>query len=257
MKRERTLPRLIIWADPRRSPSRAIVAALAAGFAFLASACQPPVPAASAPTHESTLGSATSAHPIPLAASPTSPAAPDSAAVPSPVAVDQIEGACPAEGNLLGDEGFTSDLEGWGARYGLLRHTVRTYVGEPGAALLVTSHAGPDGGMLAVAGRCLDLDPGATSQSVTLETYLLAMPETESVSLSVFFHREVGCRGEVLEVVGPPVVTSDSGWTLVTQSFTIPRGAAAADLVVRAVSQSDSGRALFDRVCAYWVPNPN
>ena len=254
MKGERTLPRLITRADPRRSPGRAMVAALAVGFVLLAGACQPPVPAASAPTHESALGSATSTHPIPLTASPTSPAAPDLTALPSPVAVDQIEGACPAEGNLLGGGGFTSDLEGWGARYGLLRHTVKTYVGEPGAALLVTSHAGPDGGNLAVAGRCLDLNPGVAGQTVTLEAYLLSMPETESVSLSVFFHRELGCRGDVLDVVGPPVVTSDSGWTFVTQSFSIPRGAAAADFVVRAVSQSDSGRALLDRACAYPVP---
>jgi hypothetical protein len=152
---------------------------------------------------------------------------------------------------LLAGGGFETGLEGWEARYGLLRHTVKTYAGEPGAALLVTSDAAPDGGRLAVAGRCLDLDPGLAGQVLIVEAYLLAMPETEGVALSVFLHPEAGCHGEILDVNGPPGVTSETGWTFVTVSLPIPQGTAAADFVVRAVSLSGSGRALVDRVCAY------
>ena len=176
------------------------------------------------------------------------------AVFPPPLKVGELEGECAAGGELLHEWGFASGLEGWEARIGSLRHTVKTFAGEPGAALLVTSETSPDGGNLAVAGDCLDLDPAAATHALRLEAYLLAMPEIESVSLSVFFHSQVSCRGEVLDVAGPPAAMPASGWTFVSASSPVPPGAASADFVVRAASQSASGRALVDRVCACYQP---
>jgi len=246
----------VLPAGPGFRAERTCEAAiLCLGLAILLSGCRPSTSATPVPTRELSLASATSTRPPDATSTPAVTVSPSLTALPSPLAVDQLEGECPADGNLLGSGGFASDLEGWRARNGLLRHTVKTYAGEPGAAMLVTSATGADGGKLAVAGRCVDLELGATSQSMVVQAYLLAMPETERVEFSIFFHSEAGCRGEVLDVLGPPAATYDSGWTFVSTDFSVPPGSAAADFVVRAFSQSESGRALVDRVCAYAVPD--
>lgn len=234
----------------RRQRAHAAVI-LAACLVTLLSGCRPS--AASTPK-PAALVLATSSRPpaAPSTSTPSISEAPSLAALPAPLPIDQLEGTCPLERNLVQNGEFEESLEGWAARYGALRHTLKTYTGGPGAGLLVTSTTGPDGGKLALAGQCIDLVDGAGGpQALTVEAYLAALPETESVSLSVFFHAGAGCTGEVLQVVGPPTVTADSSWTFATGDFAIPPEAAAADVVIRAVSQTSLGRALIDRLCAY------
>lgn len=256
MKIALTIRGRVLPAGPGCRTGRTCEAAtVCLGLVILLSGCRPSTSATTVPPRELSFASATSTRPAGATSTPAVTVSPALARLPSPIPVDQLEGECPADGDLLGGGGFASDLEGWRARIGLLRHTAKTYAGEPGAAMLVTSATGADGGKLAVAGRCVDLELGIASQSMVVQAYLLAMHETEWVELSIFFHSEAGCRGEMLDVLGPAAITSESGWTFVSTDFPIPPGSAAADFVVRASSQSESGRALVDCVCAYPAPD--
>jgi hypothetical protein len=175
--------------------------------------------------------------------------------LPDPLEAGDIEFSCLTDSNLVTNGDFASGVSAWDSRYGRIRHTTETFAGEPGAAMIVTSHATADGGYVAVIRQCVDVYRPAESQplpdkaELLIAAYLAALPGTLSTSLSVFFHAGAGCSGDILDVATLPATTPAEGWVSLQQRVLAPPGSASIDVVIRSDGQHASAMSVADALC--------
>jgi hypothetical protein len=166
-----------------------------------------------------------------------------------------MEFSCPTDSNLVTNGDFASGVSAWDSRYGRIRHTTETFAGEPGAALIVTSHATADGGYIAVIRQCVDVYRTGQSQSLPdksellVAAYLAALPGTLSTSLSVFFHAGTDCGGDILDVATLPATAPAEGWVFAQQGVLVPPGTASIDVVIRSDGRHASALSVADALC--------